>query len=234
MALDDLVSPTLKCSILDSHVVQLWWSDHDDYALLSPHCGRCSGLSPRPYTILVRVSSFQQRTTDIDSRPSLLVHKYLVLNIVSLGGFLYLSAECPVHDNGRGRETRGGRRESYTCLPRTISCQGLGSSTTEHRAHIRSVTPFPPWVCEDFPELKLPLENNILSDYDTKSYDSMRSLCDRFNRAIDSMVQLVSIVTLLPTIIFALEQKETKDTSYRSSMIQGKIIYCLDYTSLNN
>ncbi|XP_046661209.1 histone-lysine N-methyltransferase, H3 lysine-79 specific isoform X3 [Homalodisca vitripennis] len=46
------------------------------------------------------------------------------------------------------------------------------------------------WVCEDFPELKLPLENNILSDYDTKSYDSMRSLCDRFNRAIDSMVQL--------------------------------------------
>ncbi|XP_054277384.1 histone-lysine N-methyltransferase, H3 lysine-79 specific isoform X4 [Macrosteles quadrilineatus] len=46
------------------------------------------------------------------------------------------------------------------------------------------------WVCEDFPQLKLPLENNILNDYDTKSYDSMRNLCDRFNRAIDSMVQL--------------------------------------------
>ncbi|XP_073994483.1 DOT1 like histone lysine methyltransferase grappa isoform X2 [Rhodnius prolixus] len=46
------------------------------------------------------------------------------------------------------------------------------------------------WVCEDFPELKLPLENNILSDFDTKSYESMKCLCDRFNRAIDSMVAL--------------------------------------------
>ncbi|KAK9497800.1 hypothetical protein O3M35_003722 [Rhynocoris fuscipes] len=46
------------------------------------------------------------------------------------------------------------------------------------------------WVCEDFPELKLPLENNILSDFDTKSYESMKCLCDKFNRAIDSMVAL--------------------------------------------
>ncbi|KAF6216003.1 hypothetical protein GE061_000340 [Apolygus lucorum] len=46
------------------------------------------------------------------------------------------------------------------------------------------------WVCEDFPELKLPMENNILSDFDTKSFESMKSLCDRFNRAIDSMVAL--------------------------------------------
>ncbi|RZF43908.1 hypothetical protein LSTR_LSTR007244 [Laodelphax striatellus] len=46
------------------------------------------------------------------------------------------------------------------------------------------------WVIEDFPQLKLPLENNILSDYDTKSYPSMKSLCDRFNRAIDSMVSM--------------------------------------------
>ncbi|RZC33271.1 histone-lysine N-methyltransferase, H3 lysine-79 specific [Asbolus verrucosus] len=46
------------------------------------------------------------------------------------------------------------------------------------------------WVCEDLPELKLPLENNILCDYDTKCYDSMKSLCDRFNRAIDSVVAL--------------------------------------------
>ncbi|CAH1970031.1 unnamed protein product [Acanthoscelides obtectus] len=46
------------------------------------------------------------------------------------------------------------------------------------------------WVCEDLPELKLPLENNILCDYDTRSYDSMKSLCDRFNRAIDSVVAL--------------------------------------------
>ncbi|XP_014257379.1 histone-lysine N-methyltransferase, H3 lysine-79 specific-like isoform X2 [Cimex lectularius] len=46
------------------------------------------------------------------------------------------------------------------------------------------------WVLEDFPELKLPLENNILTNFDTKSFDSMKSLCDRFNRAIDSMVAL--------------------------------------------
>ncbi|XP_060516339.1 histone-lysine N-methyltransferase, H3 lysine-79 specific [Cylas formicarius] len=46
------------------------------------------------------------------------------------------------------------------------------------------------WVCEDLPQLKLPLENNILCDYDTRSYESMKSLCDRFNRAIDSVVAL--------------------------------------------
>ncbi|XP_022901113.2 histone-lysine N-methyltransferase, H3 lysine-79 specific isoform X1 [Onthophagus taurus] len=46
------------------------------------------------------------------------------------------------------------------------------------------------WVCEDLPELKLPLENNILCDYDTRSYESMKLLCDRFNRAIDSIVAL--------------------------------------------
>ncbi|XP_014474310.1 PREDICTED: histone-lysine N-methyltransferase, H3 lysine-79 specific isoform X2 [Dinoponera quadriceps] len=46
------------------------------------------------------------------------------------------------------------------------------------------------WVCEDLPDLQLPLENNILCDYDTRDYESMKNLCDRFNRAIDSLVQL--------------------------------------------
>lgn len=46
------------------------------------------------------------------------------------------------------------------------------------------------WVCDDLPEIKAALENNILCDYDTHSYDSMRALCDRFNRAIDSVVAL--------------------------------------------
>ncbi|XP_025197414.1 histone-lysine N-methyltransferase, H3 lysine-79 specific [Melanaphis sacchari] len=45
-------------------------------------------------------------------------------------------------------------------------------------------------VLDDFPDMKIPLENNILCNYDTKSYDSMKSLCDRFNKAIDSMVQM--------------------------------------------
>lgn len=49
------------------------------------------------------------------------------------------------------------------------------------------------WVCEDLPDLKLPLENNILCNYDPRDYESMKSLCDRFNRAIDSLVQLVRI-----------------------------------------
>ncbi|KAL6419907.1 hypothetical protein ACFW04_011071 [Cataglyphis niger] len=46
------------------------------------------------------------------------------------------------------------------------------------------------WVCEDLPDLKLPLENNILCNYDPRDYESMKNLCDRFNRAIDSLVQL--------------------------------------------
>ncbi|XP_045482093.1 histone-lysine N-methyltransferase, H3 lysine-79 specific isoform X2 [Harmonia axyridis] len=46
------------------------------------------------------------------------------------------------------------------------------------------------WVCEDLPQLKLPLENNILCDYDTRDYESMKNLCDRFNKAIDSLVAL--------------------------------------------
>ncbi|XP_026758650.2 histone-lysine N-methyltransferase, H3 lysine-79 specific isoform X1 [Galleria mellonella] len=46
------------------------------------------------------------------------------------------------------------------------------------------------WVCDDLPEMKAALENNILCDYDTHSYESMRALCDRFNRVIDSVVAL--------------------------------------------
>ncbi|XP_063357606.1 histone-lysine N-methyltransferase, H3 lysine-79 specific [Cydia amplana] len=46
------------------------------------------------------------------------------------------------------------------------------------------------WVCDDVPDMKAALENNILSDYDTHSYESMRALCDRYNRAIDSVVSL--------------------------------------------
>ncbi|XP_060807774.1 histone-lysine N-methyltransferase, H3 lysine-79 specific isoform X2 [Amyelois transitella] len=54
------------------------------------------------------------------------------------------------------------------------------------------------WVCDDLPEMKAALENNILCDYDTHSYESMRALCDRFNRAIDSVVALEK-GTSLPT-----------------------------------
>uniref|UniRef100_A0A8C3NUY4 Histone-lysine N-methyltransferase, H3 lysine-79 specific n=1 Tax=Cyanoderma ruficeps TaxID=181631 RepID=A0A8C3NUY4_9PASS len=48
------------------------------------------------------------------------------------------------------------------------------------------------WVCEEIPDLKLAMENYVLIDYDTKSFESMQRLCDKYNRAIDSIHQLVS------------------------------------------
>lgn len=44
------------------------------------------------------------------------------------------------------------------------------------------------WVAEDFPELKQPLDNTILHEYDTRSFESMRDVCDKFNRAIDGLL----------------------------------------------
>ncbi|CAG0878947.1 unnamed protein product [Cyprideis torosa] len=47
------------------------------------------------------------------------------------------------------------------------------------------------WVCEDFPELKMAMvKNGILNDYDGTSFESMKQLCDRYNRSIDSLKEL--------------------------------------------
>ncbi|XP_059140206.1 uncharacterized protein LOC131928255 isoform X2 [Physella acuta] len=49
-------------------------------------------------------------------------------------------------------------------------------------------------VCEDFPELKIPLDTRILKENDDiASYDfeQTRSLCDRYNKAVDGIRQLV-------------------------------------------
>lgn len=46
------------------------------------------------------------------------------------------------------------------------------------------------WVSEDLPDLKQTLDNHILINFDTKCYDSMRALCERFNKAMDSLVAL--------------------------------------------
>lgn len=46
------------------------------------------------------------------------------------------------------------------------------------------------WVCEDIPELKLAMENNVLKDYDTKSFESMHTLCEKYNRAIDALLHM--------------------------------------------
>lgn len=46
------------------------------------------------------------------------------------------------------------------------------------------------WVCEEVPDLKLAMENYVLVDYDTKCFESMQKLCDKYNRAMDSIQQL--------------------------------------------
>ncbi|XP_052258145.1 histone-lysine N-methyltransferase, H3 lysine-79 specific-like isoform X2 [Dreissena polymorpha] len=45
-------------------------------------------------------------------------------------------------------------------------------------------------VSVDIPELGQALSKNILSNYDTTSFESMKSLCEKYNRAIDSIHQL--------------------------------------------
>lgn len=50
------------------------------------------------------------------------------------------------------------------------------------------------WVCEDMPEIKASLEHIVLSEVDTTCYDSMREVCDIYNKAIDSVASLVSVL----------------------------------------
>lgn len=45
-------------------------------------------------------------------------------------------------------------------------------------------------VCNDFPEIRTALENHVLNDYNTRDFDSMRNLCERYNKAIDSVSKL--------------------------------------------
>lgn len=47
------------------------------------------------------------------------------------------------------------------------------------------------WVCADFPELKLAVENYVLREFEPSSFESMNKLCERYNRAIDGILQLV-------------------------------------------
>lgn len=46
------------------------------------------------------------------------------------------------------------------------------------------------WVCEDLPEIKSALEDIPFNDTDTTNFDAMKEICDRFNRAIDSVAAL--------------------------------------------
>ena len=46
------------------------------------------------------------------------------------------------------------------------------------------------WVGKDFPELQIAIENRVLDEYDPHCFDSMSKLCERYNRAVDSVVKL--------------------------------------------
>lgn len=52
------------------------------------------------------------------------------------------------------------------------------------------------WVCEDMPEIKASLEHITLTEVDTTCYESMRNVCDTYNKAIDSVAGLVSLIII--------------------------------------
>ena len=45
-------------------------------------------------------------------------------------------------------------------------------------------------MCEDIPELKLAMENHVLKNIDTSSFENMQSLCEKYNRAMDNILTL--------------------------------------------
>lgn len=45
-------------------------------------------------------------------------------------------------------------------------------------------------VCEDYPELTLPLENTILVNYDCDDFNSMKTICDKYNKAVENIKNL--------------------------------------------
>lgn len=49
------------------------------------------------------------------------------------------------------------------------------------------------WVCEELPQIKSALEEIKFHEINTSNYDAMRDLCDRYNKAISSVVALVSL-----------------------------------------
>lgn len=56
------------------------------------------------------------------------------------------------------------------------------------------------WVCEDMPEIKSAMEETQMHDIDTSCYMTMKTICDRFNKAIDSVAALVSVLSHLQRI----------------------------------
>lgn len=50
------------------------------------------------------------------------------------------------------------------------------------------------WVCEDMPEIKAAIEHIQMNDIDTTCYEDMSGVVDTYNKAIDSVLALVSRV----------------------------------------
>lgn len=57
------------------------------------------------------------------------------------------------------------------------------------------------WVCDDVPEMKAALDNSQINDVDTECYEAMHKLCDLYNKAIESVMNLVSCHKLLISYI---------------------------------
>lgn len=48
------------------------------------------------------------------------------------------------------------------------------------------------WVCNDFPDLRLAVENYVLNNFDPSSFENMKLLCEKYNRAVDNIRKLWS------------------------------------------
>ena len=51
------------------------------------------------------------------------------------------------------------------------------------------------FVCDDYPQILPAMQNNVLGNVVTESYDSMKSLCDKYNRAIDNIRKMYAGTT---------------------------------------
>ncbi|KAK7873280.1 hypothetical protein R5R35_011346 [Gryllus longicercus] len=51
------------------------------------------------------------------------------------------------------------------------------------------------WVCDDMPELKRPIKKSLLREYDTGNFESMKTLCERFNREIERLQKVRKYVS---------------------------------------
>lgn len=52
------------------------------------------------------------------------------------------------------------------------------------------------------PVVKAALENIVLNEVDTTCYESMRNVCDTYNKAIDSIAGLVSCIIRLSMVFY--------------------------------